>query len=98
MNCGQGGKNMNPPMPMNPSMPMCSQCGKFHPPLAPGKECPMAVVRSGGNIIDFEKLFIPSKTICKSQIQKKGIKDINKLFGYVIVQLTKLLEGYNESS
>lgn len=77
--------------------PVCGQCGKSHPPLQPGEVCPCAVVRLEDNKeVDFNELFVPLRTILKSQIETKKIKDIKKLFGQILVSITKVIEGYEE--
>ena len=83
------------PVSMTPTAGVCNQCGFSHPPVA-GK-CPMAKEKNAeGVTIDMNDLFTPLRTIAMSQIQKKGIKDIKKLFGYIIIEITKLLENYKE--
>jgi len=83
-----------PPL-MTPSFGKCDQCGFTHPPVQ-GK-CPMAKEKGpDGKEIDLNPLFTPLRTIAISQIQKKGIKDTKKLFGYIIVEITKLMENYKE--
>jgi hypothetical protein len=80
---------------MAPSVGKCDQCGFTHPPVA-GK-CPMAKEKSAeGTLIDMNELFNPLRTIAISQIQKKEIKDTKKLFGYIIIEITKLMESYKE--
>jgi hypothetical protein len=76
----------------------CSQCGMIHPPLAAGKVCPNArtVDENTGVVIDFNALFIPLKNIITSQIQTKEIKDHGKMFGQIIVEMTKMIENYKE--
>lgn len=75
----------------------CPQCGFMHPPLRVGESCPIAKQKdSSGKEIDYEFLFTPLRNILKSQFETKGIKDHNKLFGSVIVEITKHLETYKE--
>lgn len=75
----------------------CSQCGLIHPPLKSGEKCPMALDKDlKGNIIDYNPLLRPLKDIVSSQIYSKQIKDHKKLFGIVIVEITKFLEKYEE--
>ena len=82
---------------MNPSFPKCPQCGNYHPALKTGAICPCAKVKDNeGKDIDFSKFFSDLKNICTSQIHNKGIKDVNKLFTFTIVQLTKIFESYKE--
>ena len=52
------------------------------------------------NVVDLDmeinKYLVSLKNIALSQVQSKGIKDINKLLQYMTIEMTKLLEGYNE--
>lgn len=81
----------------NPSQPKCPQCGMFHPPVLNGETCPLApVTDSGGEEINFDSFLKSLKDILVSQIQQKGIQDTKKLFGFVIVEVTKILENYKE--
>ncbi len=76
----------------------CPQCGMIHPPIAAGEICPNAktVDESTGVEIDFNKLFTPLKNIIKSQIEIKKIEDHGKMFGTIIVEMTKIIENYKE--
>jgi hypothetical protein len=75
----------------------CSQCGLFHPPLKPGEKCPMVKDKdSEGNVINYDPFLRPLKDIISSQIHSKQIKNHKKLFGVVIVEITKFLENYEE--
>jgi len=80
----------------------CHQCGTMHPPLQPGQKCPMAIATAKtqetdtGKKIEIFDITDTIVTIMVSQIERKNIKDVKKLKGYVILQLTKLLEGYSE--
>ena len=88
-----------PPTPVS-TPGACPQCGMIHPPLRPGQRCPMAPVNekeSGGASNDEVNKYIADiKNIVISQIGKKQIKDGNKFFKHVIVELTKIMENYNE--
>jgi len=85
-----------PPSEIHASFGRCEQCGTFHPPLRKGERCPVAPIKnSDGEEIDLNPFFAQLKNICMSQIQQKGIKDTKKLFQYVTVEITKLLETYN---
>jgi len=75
---------------------LCKQCNTMHPRLPEGEKCPNAIIQHNGTTINFEKLFVPLKNICTANIQKKNIKNIDKLFSFTIIKLTKILEGYNE--
>jgi len=82
---------------VNPSMPFCNQCEMYHPPIASGQRCPNAKIKTvTGDNIDFSILFIPLKTICISQIENKKIKNPKKMFGNIIVEITKMIEKYEE--
>lgn len=84
-----------PPNPLNPSQQKCIQCGYSHPPVA-GK-CPMAKEKnSSGEVIDPTECLRQLKTIITSKMQIKKIKDQKKFYSFLVIQLTKLIEGYNE--
>jgi len=74
----------------------CPQCGMFHPPLPKGERCPMAKTSQDGQEVNFELLFVPLRNIVESQISNKKIKNQKKLFGAVVVEITKFLESYKE--
>jgi hypothetical protein len=77
------------------SFPICSQCGYSHPRIAEGKKCPMAKVKTeSGKDINFGEFFANLKNILTSQIEKKKIEDTQKLFGKIIVEVTKITEEY----
>lgn len=83
---------------INPAMPYCNQCEMYHPPVPNGQKCPNAKIKSvTGDNVDFTTLFSPLKTICISQIENKKIKNYKKMFGYIIVEITKMMENYEES-
>jgi hypothetical protein len=92
------------PTQVKSALPQCPVCGLLHPPNADGKPCTNAPSNpSGGgtaNVIDLDmeinKYLVNLKNIAVSQIQIKGIKDVNKLLQYMTLEMTKLLEGYNE--
>jgi len=90
------------PVQVSSSLPQCPQCGLLHPPNADGKPCLNAPVQAVGssNVVDLDmeinKYLVSLKNIALSQVQSKGIKDINKLLQYMTIEMTKLLEGYNE--
>lgn len=76
---------------------VCEQCGMIHPPLATGEKCPLAKPKdSEGKDIEVREFLNQLKNILISQIQRKKIKDIKKLFSLVLVHVTKYLEGYKE--
>jgi hypothetical protein len=79
----------------------CHQCGMIHPPLRPGERCPMAKVKVKNDKgeereVDVNKFIANLKNIIISQSESKKIKDIEKLFQNIIVEVTKYLEGYSE--
>ena len=74
----------------------CPECGLLHP-ITPGKKCLMGKEQTpSGTEIDFDSFFGDLKTIVISQVEKKDIKDPKKFLGHVLVNITKLLEGYSE--
>lgn len=82
------------------ALPTCPTCGMLHPPNADGSPCSNAPTASSGNIVDLDmeinKYLVSLKNIAVSQIQSKGIKNVNKLLQYMTIEMTKILEGYNE--
>jgi len=77
----------------------CPECGMIHPPIPQGQSCPNAQLKTEGTsstTIDFTPLFGPLKNIIISQIQQKDIKNTQKMFGHIIVEMTKLIENYSE--
>lgn len=82
---------------LEPSVGKCLECGYHHPPIAGGQKCPMAKPKdSEGKEIQTNEFVSQIKNIVVSQIQKKHIKDTKKLFSYVLLQLSRYLEGYKE--
>jgi hypothetical protein len=89
------------PSQVSSAIPTCPQCGLLHPPNTNGKACTNTPSQTGvGSVIDLDmeinKHLVNLKNITVSQIQSKGIKNINKLLQYMTMEMTKLLEGYNE--
>jgi len=83
------------------TLPQCPQCGLLHPPNTDGKPCANAPIQGGtANVIDLDmeinKFLMMLKNIAVSQIQSKDIKDLNKFLQYMTIEMTKLMEGYNE--
>lgn len=75
----------------------CPQCGLFHPPLGSGEKCPLAPDKTkNGDVIDYDKFLRSLKDVLSSQIKTKNIVDHQKIFGLVIVNITKFLEEYRE--
>ena len=78
---------------------VCKDCGFSHPPVPAGSRCSMSKTKEltpSGQEINFDVLITPLKNILVSQIKKKDIKDQKKLFGKVIVEITKIVEDYKE--
>jgi len=84
------------PGPFAPTFTSCSQCGFFHPPLQPGEKCSLAKDKVGDKEIDLNSFFTRLKPILISSIEKKQIKDLNKLYTAVILSLQKILDSYKE--
>ena len=87
------------PAAVSSHLPTCPQCGQLHPPVPDGKKCPMAdnkIKTETGQTINVEQYLVTLRNIALSQIEKKGIKDPNKLFQQLTVEVTKFLEGYTE--
>jgi len=85
------------PTPIGTSFQICHQCKISHPPIAPGEKCPLAKDVSGdGSVIDPSMFLNQLKIITVNQIKSKDIKDKNKLFGQMILNVTKFLENYQE--
>ena len=75
----------------------CGQCGMLHPQLAPGVLCPMKKETSvTGEAIDLSSFLTSMNAIMVSNIKNRKIKDIKKLCGKVIVEVTKSIESYVE--
>lgn len=80
----------------------CPQCGTMHPPVAVGTKCPMASVcaepeKTGGlDDATVNKHLVDLRNIIMAQISSKGIKDGKKLFQHIVIELTKMMEDYNE--
>jgi len=78
----------------------CPQCGILHPPIPPGSKCPLAPVKvKDGNdekTVDVSKFLADLKNIIVSQAEHKKIKDVEKLFKNIIIEVTKFIEGYTE--
>lgn len=89
--------NPVPPTSLTGSQPVCPQCKLMHPQLKTGEICPNAPVKNEqGEELDLIKFFNQLKNICISQIKAKNIKDLNKLFNSIIMEITKFLEKYKE--
>ena len=89
------------PSQVSSALPQCPDCGMFHPPVRPGEKCGNASTQVGdANVVDLDmeinKYLVSLKNIAVSQIQSKKIKNLNKLLQYMTIEMTKILEGYNE--
>ncbi len=92
-------QNNTPAAPAPGAWAECPQCGVMHPPVPGGQKCPNAKVEikeAGVRDEDINIFLSTLKNITVSQIQSKGVKDGNKLFKMLTVELTKFLEGYSE--
>lgn len=82
----------------SPAFSQCPQCGLLHPPLQPGEICPNAPIKTIDNKeIDVNPFLAKLKTIFISQMDIKKIKDPEKMFTHLIVEVTKILENYKEN-
>jgi len=87
------------PAAVSSHLPTCPQCGQLHPPVKAGEKCPMAgnkIESDTGQTVNVEQYLVTLRNIAVSQIEKKGIKDPNKLFQQLTVEMTKFLEDYTE--
>lgn len=76
----------------------CKFCGYSHPPIRQGEKCPMAKEKTNsGEEIDFNSFFASLKNILISQIKIKNVKDSKKFLGNILVEITKMSEGYKEN-
>ena len=84
-------------MSFSPIMPMCQQCGSYHPPIPEGQKCPMAKEKTNsGEELDFTDFFISLKNILVSQIKTKNIKNVRRILAFTLINITRLLEKYQE--
>jgi len=80
---------------MGMSQGVCSECGFAHPPVVGG--CPLKREKSPtGETLNFNIFLEPMKNILFAQIKMKNIKDSDKFFKYMIIECTKIAEGYKE--
>ena len=88
------------PTPAPTTQGACGQCGMLHPPIPPGQKCPNAKIElkseKDGKDVDINKYLVILRDIILSQIGLKGIKDPDKLFQNITIEITKYLEGYKE--
>lgn len=86
-------------MSLQPSLPQCPQCGKFHPPLQEGEDCPLKGTSDGtgvNNQVDVGNFLAKMKSILLNNIEKKEIKDLDKFQNHLVVELNKIIENYHE--
>ena len=76
----------------------CNQCGMIHPPLPIGTDCPNAPAKtsSGIEIVGIADFFAILKTTLIVNIEKKEIKDSEKLFKNLTMEVVKFMENYQE--
>ena len=79
-----------------PTFGKCSQCGKFHPPVA--GTCPMAKPKDPESIekIEIEKFLNNMRVQLQVKMKILNIKDHSKLYLYLSTELNKLMENYKE--
>lgn len=85
-----------PPDGLTTTNPPCPECGLIHPPLKAGESCPNAPAKVGGAKVDLAKFFADLKNIFESQMKNRDIKDVDKLLGSLVIEITKFLENYKE--
>jgi hypothetical protein len=79
----------------------CPQCGYIHPPLQPGEICPMAPLETVQDDfkkikMETDKLFSSILSILRSQIEKKKIKNLEKLFADLQINIFEFIKNYEE--
>lgn len=75
----------------------CQECGFMHPPVQGGGSCPLVQKKDvQGNVIDVNPTLTSMKNILIANMQTKGIKDHQKFYRFIIVNLTKQIEQYKE--
>jgi len=79
-----------------PSFSQCQQCGLSHPPIPPGTKCPMAKDKVGNIEVDLNPYLVKFRPVLIANIQKKEIKNLDKLFSNLIVLVQKYLDSYKE--
>jgi type VI protein secretion system component Hcp len=81
---------------------LCKECNTIHPPLPPNERCPNAGLpqkdQKRFNISDdnINRYITNLKNIIISNLSKKNIKDGSKFFQHIIINITKIIEDYNE--
>jgi hypothetical protein len=85
----------SPPSPVQASVSQCPQCGHFHPPV--DGECPLKQQKTeDGKVIDPNPFLEKMRDIVMSQMQMRKVKNPEKFFAHLIVELTKSMENYSE--
>jgi hypothetical protein len=75
----------------------CPQCGLMHPPVQPGEKCPMApIVTQNDTVVDPTNFLTKMKLIISNQLEQKGVKDPEKFFQHLTVELLKARENFKE--
>jgi hypothetical protein len=80
---------------------VCPQCGTIHPPLREGEQCPnkKIVIKSKDQdekVFDPNKFLVDMRNIIISQVEARGIKNVDYMFKQLTVELTKFLESYED--
>lgn len=85
---------------LKPSVPLCPQCGTYHPPVSEGEECPLKHKYNpdpdAPKPPDIGIFMTSMRSIILSNIEKKNINDIDKFQKHLIVELNKIIENYSE--
>ena len=78
----------------------CTQCGMFHPPLAPGEECPMKGTLNNKNkteeIKGLTKFYSDLKNIITSNIQKHNIQNTERIFKHLTIFIASYFENLDK--
>lgn len=79
----------------------CNQCGYQHPPLTAdmGGKCPMAknnAVEVNGEKIMANDLMDSVRNIIQDQIKVRGIKDVEQLRKFLVINIAKLMTEFKE--
>lgn len=91
--------NPTPPGPVSgpPTGNICSQCGTMHPPLKEGEKCPMAPIKTKDDkVVDPTNFLSKMKLIISNQLEQKGVKDPEKFFQHLTIELMKVMENFKE--
>lgn len=86
-----------PPGSVPPTGNTCPQCGTMHPPLKAGDKCPMApITTKDDKVIDPTEFLTKMKFIISNQLEQKSIKNTEKFFQHLTVELMKAMENFKE--